>query len=157
MPLMITRQTDASHFFETILHLVLLANLFVKQLISILFLLIYVNVAFGISVDCHYCGGKLANLKICGVSVKESCPMKSMPLDCCKEKSHYCKTDSHKTPAVANVTAPETSLKIPVFLIDSYNWSLVTAAQSVRNYLRSRDINQQADCPLFISNRVFRI
>ena len=129
-----------------------------KQLISILFLLIYANVAFGISVDCHYCGGKLANLRICGVSVKESCPMKSMPSDCCKEKSHYCKTDSHTTlPVAANVTVPEPSLKIPVCLIHSYDPSLVTIDQPIRDYFPPGYIDQQLDCPLFISNRVFRI
>ena len=115
------------------------------------------NVGFGASVDCHYCGGKLADLKICGIVVKSHCPMKSMHSGCCKNKVHFCKTDNHKTPADAVVMTPETSLKTPVFLIDSYVLSLVTIGQPIKDYFPPGYINRQLDCPLFISNRVFRI
>jgi hypothetical protein len=116
-----------------------------------------VNVGFGASIDCHYCAGKLVDLKICGVVVKSDCPMKSMHSNCCKDKVHLCKIDNHKAPTVAVVTAPETSLKPPVFLIDSYDPSLVTIDQPIKDYFPPGYINRQLDCPLFISNRVFRI
>jgi hypothetical protein len=128
-----------------------------KRFISILFLIIYLSVGFGASVDCHYCAGKLADLKICGIVVKSDCPMKSMHSDCCKNKVHLCKTDNHKTPTVAVVTAPETSLKTPVFSIDSYDLSLVTVDRLFQNHFPPGHINRQLECPLFLSNRVFRI
>jgi hypothetical protein len=116
-----------------------------------------VNVGFGASVDCHYCAGKLVDLKICGIVLKSSCPMKSMHSDCCKSKLHLCKTDNHKSPTVAVVTTIETSLKAPVYLIDSYYFSLVTLSQGDKSHLPPGESYRQLDCPLFVSNCVFRI
>jgi hypothetical protein len=128
-----------------------------KRLISILFLIIYVNAGFGASVDYHYCAGKLVGLKVCGIALKSQCPMKSMQSGCCQDRLHLCRTDNHVSPIVAVVTPPETSFKIPVFLVDSYDLTPVTIDQPIKDYFPPGYTNRQLDCPLFISNRVFRI
>jgi hypothetical protein len=114
-------------------------------------------VGFGASIDCHYCDGKLADLKICGIAVKTNCPMKSMHANCCENKVHFCKTDHHQTPTVATVATFETSLKVPVILVDLYNFSLSTIDRHSINHFRPGNTHWQQDCPLFISKRVFRI
>lgn len=83
--------------------------------------------------------------------------MKSMHSDCCKNKVHLCKSDSHKSPTAAVVTSTEISPKVPVYLIASINVSFATTAKYTRSHLRPGDTHLHLDCPLFISNRVFRI
>lgn len=132
-------------------------HVILKKLISILFLAIYANVGFGASIDSHYCGGKLVELKICGITVKSDCPMKSLHAACCKNKVHFCKSDNHKAPTVAVVTSTETSLKAPFFSVKQYDFSLVVIANYNTNHFPSGDIYGQLGQPLFISNCVFRI
>jgi hypothetical protein len=131
-----------------------------KKIISVLFLLTYLNVAFGSSIDCHYCCGKLVNIKIYGVSLaKHNCSHSSMSSDCCKDKIHYCKTDNHTSPAVVAITTPETSIKAPVFVIDSFDFLSLAASNEINNilYLRQSRTDKAHACSLFISNRVLRI
>ena len=128
-----------------------------KKISSILLLSVYLNVAFGISTDCYYCGNKLVDLKICGISVKSDCPMRSAHSGCCKHEAHYCNTDNHQNPTVVTLVTPPASLKTPVFLLDSYSFSFVAIDQHTIFYFRSPERNRKLISPLFIFNRVFRI
>jgi hypothetical protein len=133
-----------------------------KKSISILFLLTYLNVALGTTIDCHYCCGKLVNFKLSNISVsKAKCGRSdmSMPSGCCKHEIHYCKTDNHTSPAILTITAPETLIKTPVFLINFLNFFPFVAMNHVIGilYLRQCKSDIEPACSLFISNRVLRI
>ena len=74
----------------------------VKRLTAILFLLIYATTAFGITIDFHYCQGKMVKSSLLNISEKPGCCCKdegsrSMPEDCCNDDVKVCKTDNHKT------------------------------------------------------------
>ncbi len=115
------------------------------------------NVALGISIDCHYCTGKLVDFKFYG-STKCNSHEGKMSSGCCKDVVHFCKTDSHQSPAVVTVIAPETSLKSHVFLNNSFNSiSLITIDNRNNIYLRQCEADPEPPCPLFIYNQVFRI
>ena len=128
-----------------------------KRVISILFLLVYLDVGFGTTIDYHYCGGKLVDLKICGIGLKDGCPMKSMHASCCKHGVHFCNAGNHKSPTVATVPTAGTSLTIPVFLIDPYSFSIGTRGESNTDLFHLDKIHRPSNCPLFVSNMVFRI
>ena len=121
-------------------------------------LLIYANVAFTASIDYHYCVGKIVDLKICGIDVKTGCPMTSMHPGCCKHQVHYCNGDSHESPSIVPLVTPGTSLKSPVFvIIDSYNFAVALPGKNQTVYPDIGEMFRRPACPLFISNRVFRI
>ena len=70
-----------------------------KKLISILLLIIYSSTSFGVTINFHYCGGKLSGLALssfggavqCGRNHKEATDK-----DCCSNKTICAKTDRHK-------------------------------------------------------------
>ena len=73
-----------------------------KRLTTILFLLIYATTAFGITIDFHYCQGKMVKFSLLNISEKPGCCCKdkssrSMPADCCNDDVKVCKSDNHKT------------------------------------------------------------
>ena len=73
-----------------------------KRLTAILFLLIYATAAFGITIDFHYCQGKMVKSSLLNISEKPGCCCKqdvsgSMAKDCCNDEIKVSKTDSHKT------------------------------------------------------------
>jgi hypothetical protein len=84
-----------------------------KKILSIFLLLLYVNAAFGIGLDCHYCGEKLVKVKLHGFGHEAcKCTTGQMSQGCCHDKTIACKTDQHKLLAPAT-TAP--------FLLTEYN------------------------------------
>ena len=68
-----------------------------KKIISILLLVIYTAVLCGVTVNMHYCGGRLAsyNLSLSDSHPKCPCGSKSMKKDCCKNKTIHlqCKSE----------------------------------------------------------------
>lgn len=81
-----------------------------KRLIAILFLLIYANTAFGITIDFHYCQGKMVKFALLNVSAKPDCCCKkdassSMSKGCCNDDIKVSQSDSHKT--AQSTTVPD--------------------------------------------------
>ena len=81
-----------------------------KRLTAILFLLIYATTAFGITIDFHYCQGRMVKSALLNISEKPGCCCKqdfsgSMAKDCCNDEIKVSKTDSHKT--AQSTTAPD--------------------------------------------------
>ena len=63
-----------------------------KKVISILFLLLYMNAAFGTSVDCFYCGESLVKVKLHAFDKAER-KFASIETGCCKKETITCSTD----------------------------------------------------------------
>ncbi len=81
-----------------------------KRVIAILLIVFYLVPAIGITVNKHYCGGKLASVKIV-FGDTHSCPCGSKPMkkDCCKDKTGFLqqKNDAGKTFQFVFKTAPQ--------------------------------------------------
>lgn len=80
----------------------------VKRLISILFLLIYATTAFGITIDFHYCQGKMVKSSLLNIRQMPDCCCQEeashpVPALCCNDDVRVCETDNHKTaqPAIS--------------------------------------------------------
>lgn len=63
-----------------------------KKVISILFILLYMNAAFGTSIDCFYCGKSLVKVKLHAFD-KGGCKYPPSHMGCCKEETIACNTD----------------------------------------------------------------
>jgi hypothetical protein len=72
-----------------------------KRLIAILFFVIYAATAFGMTIDFHYCQGKLIKSSILNLSEAPTCccleMAKPMSDDCCNDEIKIFKADNHKT------------------------------------------------------------
>ena len=81
-----------------------------KRLTAILFFLIYATTAFGITIDFHYCQGKMVKSSLLNISEKPGCCCKqdvssSMAKDCCNDEITVAKADNHKT--AQSTTVPD--------------------------------------------------
>ncbi|NDA98228.1 MAG: hypothetical protein EBY31_03365, partial [Flavobacteriia bacterium] len=63
-----------------------------NRIFAILLAFIYLIPAIGISVNKHYCGGKLASVDI-GIGHKDNCPCGNKPMKkgCCKNETQFFK------------------------------------------------------------------
>ena len=130
-----------------------------KKVLSILFLLVYINTALGIGIDFHFCQSKIVDVKLAGLSHAHcNCPVGSMPKDCCKNELHYCHTDNHKTQVDATRLTKMSTIKVPVLFPD-YISSLVIAdnTQKKDTFCNHYRFNYNPTNPLFILNNIFRI
>ena len=130
-----------------------------KKVLSILFLLVYINTALGIGIDFHFCQSKIVDVKLAGLSHAHcNCPVGSMPKDCCKNELHFCQTDNHKTQADATLLTKISIIKMPLLFPDYISSFVIADYTSQKdqfyNYYRFKykPTNQ-----LFILNNVFRI
>ena len=75
-----------------------------KKVTAILFLLLYINAAFGTNTNCYCCGGKLVNVKL-QVPAKAPCKdtFSQMGRGCSNKETISCKTENHnfQTPTIA--------------------------------------------------------
>ena len=129
-----------------------------RKLISILLLISYFNTAFAVGIDIHFCSGQIADVKLAGFGRAHcDCPEGSMPKGCCKNETHFCKTDDHKGQAAA-VASAKYLIKIPVLLPD-YISPLPIMNFEKDNSLtnNSRRSNFKHSLPLFILNEIYRI
>jgi len=67
-----------------------------KRYIAILLSIFYLSLSIGLTVNRHYCGGKLASIEL-GLTHKNSCPCGDKPMkkDCCKDIYKIYKLISH--------------------------------------------------------------
>jgi len=103
-----------------------------KRILAILVAICYLIPAIGISVNKHYCGGKLASIHI-GIDHKDNCPcgQKPMKKGCCKNETKFIKF-KQPTNCLPHVDLkldnakfcilPETAIVVQkVLLVDQYN------------------------------------
>ena len=129
-----------------------------RKFISILLLVSYFDTAFAVGIDIHFCSGRIADVKLAGFGrAHRDCPEGSMPKGCCKNETHFCKTDDHKGQAAA-VASAKYFIKIPVLLPD-YISPLPIMNFEKDNSLtnNSRRSKFKPSLPLFILNEIYRI
>ena len=70
----------------------------VKKLVTIFSLLIYANIAFGITIDYHYCNKSLAGVSLLNFGGHSGCDCDSKGVckGCCKDKVRSLKADNHQ-------------------------------------------------------------
>ena len=75
-----------------------------KKVTAILFLLLYINAAFGANTNCYCCGGMLVNVKL-QVPTKAPCKdtFSQMGMGCSHKETISCKTENYnfQTPTIA--------------------------------------------------------
>lgn len=130
-----------------------------KKILSILFLLVYINTAFGVGIDLHFCGGQMVDFKLAGFGQAHcSCPKGSMPTDCCKNELHFSQTDNHKVQADATIVAKVNFIQLPA-VFHNYLCPLEEAdiVQINNVFYNQCRFKYKPAHPLFILNAVFRI
>lgn len=128
----------------------------VKKALSILLLLVYMSTAFGIGIDCHYCGGHLSNVAIAGFGHAQcNCSSKDMQPGCCKNELHFCKTDDHKTQAATIISSFSVNINVPVSYIQDFSPQNLLDKELEKVTDASQKKNNAP--PLFIQIRNLRI
>ena len=130
-----------------------------KKILSIVFLLVYINTAFGVGIDFHFCGGQIVDAKLAGFDKAHcSCPNGSMPKDCCKNELHFCQTDNHKTQADTILLKKISLIKVPVLFPDYICPLAVAEFTPPKNIIYNHcRFKYKPTCHLFILNNDFRI
>ena len=90
----------------------------------IFFSIFYLTSTSGVSLNIHYCGGKIKQVSLFNSSEKNCCGKKKMSKKCCKNKVSYFKIkDNHQTNQSAKIVTPTskiTPVVLPVFKFDGY-------------------------------------
>lgn len=85
-----------------------------KKMLSLFFTFLYLNTAFGVGIDVHFCGKGMADITIAGPGHGHcDCPPGSMPPGCCQHVVRYCKTDNHKIPVITAPLAVKDCIQVP--------------------------------------------
>jgi hypothetical protein len=127
----------------------------VKLFFSILFSIFYLTSTSGITVNTHYCGGKIKHISFFKHSEKNCCGKKKMSKNCCKDKAAYFKVkDNHQSSDL--LKSPLPSSKISVFALPVFEYSFLTTN------LNRRVLNYHAppvlyDNPLYLKHKVLLI
>lgn len=88
-----------------------------KRIIALLFYLIYLNTAFGVGIDMHFCGDRVANITVVGMGHGHcNCLPGEMPAGCCRDVVCYCKTDHHQLPAISVLSVEAYPIQAPALL-----------------------------------------
>ena len=128
-----------------------------KRFIAILFLVIYATTALGITIDFHYCQGKLVESSILNITGAPTCccqdMAKPMADDCCNDEIKIFKADNHKT--VSGIVAMSS---IQYALIPPVPHLLIThtSLQTQPFVISYCSVKRNPD-PIYLLCRVFRI
>jgi hypothetical protein len=130
----------------------------VKRLIAISFLLIYATTAFGITIDFHYCQGRMVKSSLLNIEAKPDCCCKrdtsgTMSKGCCNDDIKVAKSENHNT--VQSATAPD----LPEHeIITHFLNYLVLADRAGRPTSHTIFLKPERDPePVYLLCRVFRI
>lgn len=91
-----------------------------KNIISIVLLVIYTTSSFAITINVHYCSGKYSGLSLAnlGRAVQCSCSTHNPAhKGCCSDKTVCAKTDNHQTVQPYYVSPNLSYFTIPVYFI----------------------------------------
>ncbi len=107
----------------------------VKKFLVIFFSIFYLTSTSGISLNIHYCGGKIKHITLFNSSEKCCCGKKKMSKKCCKDKVSYFKIkddqQSNQSAKIITPTSKITPVVLPVFKFDDY---IVCTNVTVFNY-----------------------
>jgi len=128
-----------------------------KKITVILLLFCYLIPAIGLSVNQHYCGGKLTSVSIL-ISDSHSCPCgkKTMNKDCCKDKTTIIKFKDTQnfSKKVASNFSQTFKFLVQVFPVYNYNYPAVAFEKHLPF---DHPPPLQKSEPLYLLNRVFLI
>ena len=126
-----------------------------KKFIFIFFSFFYLTSTSGISLNVHYCGGKIKHVSFYSSSEKNCCGKKKMNKKCCKDKVAYFKIkDNHKSNQFAKVTTPSFKFitpTLPTFCFDCYVSPINASIQN------NHSPPVLYDNPLYLKHRVLLI
>jgi recombinational DNA repair protein (RecF pathway) len=126
----------------------------VKKFLAISLLMIYGLSSFGITVNFHYCCGKLKTVKLSNVKTK-SCGMekKMAGKSCCGDKTFELKVKTDYNTQSSYTLSPISSIIIPY----SYNNEILNTQYSILNtqYLQPPTLGSPP--PLYILHCIYRI
>ena len=126
-----------------------------KVFLSILFSIIYLTSTSGISINAHYCGGKIKHISFIKSTTKNCCGKKKMSKNCCKDKVAFFKIkDNHQSSIL--LKAPVPSFKLAPFVIPVFanNFSISNLNKFILNYHAPPVFY---DNPLYLKHRVLLI
>ena len=128
----------------------------VKKLISIFLLTIYTSIAFGITINFHYCGDHLAKVSLLNIGGQVGCGCNpgDMPKDCCKDNLIVQKADNHRV--VQHVSIAD-FVYFSVEPPPSYSNYISTLGDDYDLDFISNGSRRSCPDPIYLLNRVFRI
>jgi hypothetical protein len=127
----------------------------VKLVLSIIFSIFYLTSTSGVSINAHYCGGKIKHISFFKHSEKNCCGKKKMSKNCCKDKAAYFKVkDNHQSNDV--LTSPVPSNEITLFVLSAfeYHFNVISTNQLVLNCHAPPVLY---DNPLYLKHKVLLI
>lgn len=126
-----------------------------KKFLVIFFSVFYLTSTSGISLNIHYCGGKIKHVSLFNSSEKGCCGKKKMSKKCCKDKVSYFKIkddqQSNQSAKIISRTSKITPVILPVFKFAGY---VVCTNIPVLNYHAPPVFY---DNPLYLKHRVLLI
>lgn len=126
-----------------------------KLFFSILFSVFYLTSTSGITVNAHYCGGKMKHISFLKSDGKNCCGKKKMSKNCCKDKAAYFKVkDNHQSSHLLKTPVPSCKISVAVLPVFEYNFSIENQNKIVYNYHAPPVFY---DNPLYLKNRVLLI
>ena len=132
-----------------------------QKLISIFFLLNYLNAAMAVGIDVHYCGKHVAGVKLLGIGhIQSCCPAKRVTTGCCREEFYYCQTDIHKGNAPVVLTSYWESVKLQAPVLVSAFFlpnNFFAYLESILIPVKEIRAPYSHKWPLYALNEVYRI
>nr|WP_320058261.1 hypothetical protein [uncultured Bacteroides sp.] len=126
-----------------------------KHLLTI-FMLLYIVVSSGITINYHYCMGKLADVSLWQEAVCPACGMKHDTHKCCSTDTKLIKLSLDQEVAHLSITDFVPSVTTLLFDISEWN-SLLAPEQYSIAYIPQKSPPDCSSVPLFIHNCTFLI
>lgn len=130
-----------------------------KKLITIILAFFYLASTAGVTLNHHYCGGKLASVNIVFLDTEHKCGCgsKKMKKGCCKNKTQYLKVNAHQK--------NNNSIAVPTIKkIEDFFFSLVPNSNTISSAFLNKSKFREAystpvvsENPVYLLNQVFRI
>lgn len=127
-----------------------------KKIFLILLVFLYIIPAIGVSVQAHYCGGKLASVSLTASKADScACGSKQSKKKCCSNKTFSIKTkDSQQSPFELNPEFKAFKFQLLRTIKQKFN---LQSARTVNSFYINHHPPDVVKPPLFLLNRVFRI
>ena len=126
-----------------------------KFFASILFCFLYLTSTSGITLNAHYCGGKVKHISFFKKSEKNCCGKKKMKKNCCKDKKNSFKVkDNHESGSFLKLKNTPLEYNNAVILI-KFSFNSIIINKYFIYYYHYPPVFY--DNPLYLKNQVFLI
>ena len=106
-----------------------------KKFFVIFFSIFYLTSTSGVSINAHYCGGKIKHISFFKGNEKSCCGKKKMSKNCCKDKAAYFKVkDNHQSSDLLKSPTPTSKISLFVLPVLEYNLTFDNQNNPVLNY-----------------------